>query len=955
MLAPAHGSLAVKGTLSRGRRARRSPIAGALGRWLPLAGLTALLALFALVPRFANDVSSRSAARAARPATGAAASSLPLAARGPISASLGAASPAYRLAGAGDGALRAANPAQGFEVQFSRAGARVREHNTNVGLDLRAAGYGRALTDLPAGAPSAHANRVSYARGEGLSEWYANGPLGLEQGFTVARSLGAGASGAPLTLSLVPAAGTHVAAVDGGGALKLQAGAVSLAYSGLDAVDASGRQLHSWMAMQGTSVLLRVDTAGARYPITIDPMIQTGKLTGGGREGEARFGLSVALSADGSTALVGGPYDHNFHGAVWVFTRSGSDWTQQGSKLTGSEEMGGPTEEQCLEEPGEPEEPEEEPGECSFGTSVALSADGNTALIGDPSATTKHGTVWVYTRSGSSWSIQSVLSGPGEAGEQRFGKSVALSSDGNTALVGDPSAEAGKGAAWLFTRTGSSWSSTAQPVLGGEPANRVHYGRSVALSADGNTALVGDPGEVNGHGSAWVLTHGGAGFEAPGTALRATGENGASRLGTSVALSGDGNTALLGGPNDGGPASIGSAGIGAAWVFTRSGSSFTQQGEKLSVPEKEAPDETEARFGRSVALSGDGNTALIGAPRGNDSRGVVRRFTRSGANWTAEKTAVAGAEEEGHAWSGASVALSASGEIGFVGAPRDNHRAGAAWGFEYQPECPANTPIVEDLSPHQGAFEGGTRVKITGLNLCNATAVMFGSAPARSFTVKSPVEIEAESPGGPECTEVEVRVASGEAISAKSAKDHFFYGGKRSECPGGPGHGSGSGENGGGGSGNGTNTGTQIAGDTSAASKTAAGGVLGTAVAADAGCTVSLSNKRLVVQRYSVALLRLRRTGFGACKGTVTLRYKVRKGTTSRFTLKTIGKASFSIAPGTSKVVAVTLNKAGRKLFKARGGKLNASIAIVRATPRPVLGRTASVRLSIKKTRKAKP
>ena len=101
------------------------------------------------------------------------------------------------------------------------------------------------------------------------------------------------------------------------------------------------------------------------------------------------------------------------------------------------------------------------------------------------------------------------------------------------------------------------------------------------------------------------------------------------------------------------------------------------------------------------------------------------------------------------------------------------------------------------------------------------------------------------------------------------------------------------------------------------------------------------------------AAIRLLRTGNGQCRGTVTLRYK-QKGKGKRFKLKTIGSARFSIAPGKSQVVRIKLNKLGRSLFLAGHGKLNASVAVVRTTPAPTLGKTASVRLSVKKTPKAK-
>ena len=97
------------------------------------------------------------------------------------------------------------------------------------------------------------------------------------------------------------------------------------------------------MSCRAGRILLRVDATGARYPLRIDPFVQQGeKLTGSGARGEeGGFGYSVALSSEaGEYALIGGPSDNGRAGAAWVFLRSGTTWTQQGSKLDGKEEAG---------------------------------------------------------------------------------------------------------------------------------------------------------------------------------------------------------------------------------------------------------------------------------------------------------------------------------------------------------------------------------------------------------------------------------------------------------------------------------------------------------------------------------------------------------------------------------------------------------------------------------------
>ncbi len=114
----------------------------------------------------------------------------------------------------------------------------------------------------------------------------------------------------------------------------------------------------------------------------------------------------MALSADGSTALIGAPADSGGIGAAFLFTRSGSAWTQQGAKLTAKNET----------------------GRGSFGTSVALSADGSTALVGAPADGGGIGAAFLFTRSGSTFTQQGgKLTGKEQVGKGSFGESVALS------------------------------------------------------------------------------------------------------------------------------------------------------------------------------------------------------------------------------------------------------------------------------------------------------------------------------------------------------------------------------------------------------------------------------------------------------------------------------------------------------------------------------------------------
>jgi hypothetical protein len=275
------------------------------------------------------------------------------------------------------------------------------------------------------------------------------------------------------------------------------------------------------------------------------------KLVGTFAVGDPEQGFSVALSADGNTAIVGGPWDNSQAGAAWVYTLSGGVWTQQGSKLV----------------------PTDPVGPSQYGGSVALSADGNTAIVGGALDNSGTGAAWVFTRSGGLWAQQgSKLVGIGTIGGDYQGISVALSADGNTAIVGAPRDTFGTGAAWVYTRSDGVWSQQGSKLVGTGAAGPAKQGTSVALSADGNTAVVGGPydnlaGPLS-VGAAWAFVRNGGVWTEQGNKLVGTGATGNAAQGTSVAISGDGYTALLGGPWDNTAAGT-FLGYGAAWVFTQ--------------------------------------------------------------------------------------------------------------------------------------------------------------------------------------------------------------------------------------------------------------------------------------------------------------------------------------------------------------------------------------------------
>ncbi|HTS00017.1 MAG TPA: hypothetical protein VML00_09720, partial [Bacteroidota bacterium] len=286
---------------------------------------------------------------------------------------------------------------------------------------------------------------------------------------------------------------------------------------------------------------------------------QGGKLVGPGALGIAYQGSSIAVSGDGSTAILGGPGDSSGGGSAWVFVRSGTSWVQQGRKLQAEGAANG------LIGP-------------RLGTSVAISYDGNTAIVGAPGDDGGRGGAWVFTRASGAWSQQGgkllgTLAVDGFIGA-RQGQSVALSWDGNRALLGAPFDSLGTGAAWIFTRTGETWSQEGPKIRATTASGEALQGWAVAVSGDGATALIGGIYDFNNAGAAWVFVRSGSTWTQQGFKLYGLDATGGANQGWSVALSNDGNTAIMGGPGDG-------AGAGAAWVFQRGNGIWSQQGSKI--------------------------------------------------------------------------------------------------------------------------------------------------------------------------------------------------------------------------------------------------------------------------------------------------------------------------------------------------------------------------------------
>jgi FG-GAP repeat len=462
-------------------------------------------------------------------------------------------------------------------------------------------------------------------------------------------------------------------------------------------------------------------------------------------------GHSVALSGDGNTLAVGAPYESSgatgvngnqndtsvySAGAVYVFTRAASGWTQQAYVKASNPGLGD-----------------------KFGYMVSLSQDGNTLAVsavfeasaakgvdGDQSDNSipQAGAVYVFTRRGVTWTQQAYIkaSNTGEAGSgdqlgdgDQFGFSIGLSADGNTLAVGaigedggakgingnqNDNSQQGSGAVYVFTRSGTKWSQQAYVKPSNTDANDL-FGYSVGLSADGNTLAASSydedssAREINGvmdkgrrgSGAIYVFTRTAAVW-AQTAYLKASNAEGGDSLGYAIAISQDGNT-IVGGAGDEDCLTPGidppgcdadnktDTSAGAVYVFYRDGGKWMQQAFiKSSNPGKED------WFGSRLNVSGDGNTLAVGAQLENggskgidgnqkdqtaEDSGTIYLFTRSGGVW--KQTAyVKSSNAEAYDEFGSAMALSKDGKLMAVGARGEASAAKGADGNQADNSAP---------------------------------------------------------------------------------------------------------------------------------------------------------------------------------------------------------------------------------------------------------------------------
>jgi len=608
---------------------------------------------------------------------------LPQSVQSSISATMGRDLPQYHVQPV-NGGFSALNPSQDLQARFTAQGVELHNGGARWEMTLTGWGYGDVLLKLDPQTPRANKNRVEYRR-DSLTEWYVNGPLGLEQGFTINQPPGK-SHGQPMTLAL-QLSGDLTAAVEPnrtGLRLTNRQKQVQLRYLGLTAHDAAGKQLLASVELHGERLLLKVSDTGARYPVVIDPVVQVAKLTASqGAQGD-QLGVSLAINGAGNTVVVGVPNAtvgvNPQQGAAYVFVEPTGGWGSVAEAATLTASGGGAGDQ--------------------FGSSVSIT--GNAAVVGAPNATVgsndQQGAAYVFVEPTGGWSgnlnqTATLTAADGNGGDG-FGASVAVS--GNTAVVGVPLATVAtnyaQGAAYVFVEASTGWANMTQTskLTAVSGTTWENFGKSVAIS--GNTAVVGAPyAQITtnqSRGAGYVFVAPGTGWPpnmTPTARLLASDGVSGDEFGF-VAIGGGTKTIVIGAPWANAYADF----KGAAYLFVQPANGWANmtQTAKLTASDGIKPD----YFGNAVAVSADGGTVVVGAPNApigaNVSQGAAYLFTEPTGGWTnmTETAKVTASDGAAGAFFGTGVGVNNSTVM--IGAPDavigTNFAQGAAYGFSVQ-------------------------------------------------------------------------------------------------------------------------------------------------------------------------------------------------------------------------------------------------------------------------------
>ncbi|MBV7269120.1 T9SS type A sorting domain-containing protein [Winogradskyella luteola] len=364
-----------------------------------------------------------------------------------------------------------------------------------------------------------------------------------------------------------------------------------------------------------------------------------------------RLGSSVALSANGNILAVGAEFGDGTafnSGIIRVYENINNSWIQIGNDINGSQNNG------------------------AMGFSMDMSADGTIFVVGalgEDTTLTNPGRVSVYKYENNTWSLLGgVLSGA--TASEQFGRSVAISADGNIIAVGAMQSDANgdiSGQARIYEFQNNTWVQLGGPINGIAQFNRL--GASIDLSADGTIFAVGAVGYISdtfGSGQVRIYEYIGSDWNLMGNPIEGQPGVGVEQSGSSLSLSSDGKSIAIGAPGNNVNGNI----SGRVSVFEYQNDSWQQVGnDMLGIQQDD-------NFGFSLALNGDASVVAVGAYK-SDGNGVnsgqARFFKKENNAWIQIGNEVNGVASEDKF--GYSIAISNDGLTVVAGAPDNNENA----------------------------------------------------------------------------------------------------------------------------------------------------------------------------------------------------------------------------------------------------------------------------------------
>jgi hypothetical protein len=395
---------------------------------------------------------------------------------------------------------------------------------------------------------------------------------------------------------------------------------------------------------------------------TNNPNIQLGnKTTANTLSVGDRFGSAIAMAAYGNIAIVGSPIENSNVGAAYVYELENNIWIEK-TRLTGTH----PTSN----------------ANGKFGTTVAISADGNIVAVGAPGINSNVGAIYIFRKINNTWIQEKLLVPFNNTGAAQMGSSLSMAANGAIIATGGFADQSNNGAVWLYQFKDNDWGIVQTKLQPTSAVGSSQFGSSVQLSADSSTIVVGGLADNSFRGAFWIFKREASGiYNLLNSKMVPTQMVGSAQVGTAIAVDSKGQTIAVSGSRD-------DNNKGAVWIYSlQTDGSYTQTNKIINVQTTANP-----QFGNAVAINAQGSVLIVGNNQMTTQAGGAWQYVRNNATWTSIVPILfQGTGSVGAAQQGTSVAINATGSICLSAGIVDNTR-GAFWTFYNQNNI--NLPVT---------------------------------------------------------------------------------------------------------------------------------------------------------------------------------------------------------------------------------------------------------------------